>query len=281
MSNTDNKVKSFYDSNTSKFLRLKKDRQTPNIHQPLHAPGIVTIEEASNYSNQLIVDAISKLQVPNPHILDLGCGVGGSLAYLAKHNKTAQLTGITISPKQVEIGNKLLAEQGFNNCQLLEGDFQQLPDLDPVDLAFSIEAFVHSPNAKIFFKEIAKKLKSGGKLIIIDDSLTERYNSKISNQELELVNDFKEGWITPSLHLSSELEKMANIEGFILLENNDLTPMMRIGRPRDKFFGFLLFFFKKQMKKSKYFQMIAGGYAKQQCIKKGIVKYRMFVFEKM
>jgi len=282
LSNQDNSVKSFYDHNTRKFLRLKKDNQTPNIHQPLYGPGVVNSTEASNYSNQLIDDYLERLEAVAPHVLDLGCGVGGSMAYLAKRNKKTQFTGITISSKQTEIGNQLLAEKGLNaHCRIVEGDFQQLPDLEPVDLAFSIEAFVHSPNAKTFFQQVATKLKVGSRLIIIDDCLTERYRSKISKLELELVNDFKEGWITPSLHMGSELEKIANIEGFILLENKDLTPMMRIGRPRDKLFGLLLFFFKKQMKKSRYFQMIVGGYAKQQCIKKGIVNYRMFVFEKM
>jgi len=261
---------------------LKKDNQTVNIHQPLYGPGIVNSTEASNYSNQLIDEYLKRLKVEEPHVLDLGCGVGGSITYLGQRNKKAQFTGVTISSKQAEIGNQLIAEKGLSeHCRVLEGDFQQLPDLEPVDLAFSIEAFVHSPNARIFFQQVASKLKTGSKLILIDDCLTERYTSKISKLELELVNDFKEGWITPSLHLISELEKIANVEGFILLENNDLTSMMRIGRPRDKLFGLLLFFFKKQMKKSQYFQMIVGGYAKQQCIKKGIVNYRMFVFEKM
>lgn len=282
MSKSEHSVKSFYDNNTRRFLRLKKDNQTPNIHQLLYAPGVVNITEASNYSNQLIDDYVKKIAGENPHVLDLGCGVGGSMAYLAQRNKKVQFTGITISPKQVKIGNQLLSEKGLGgNCQIREGDFQALPDLESVDLAFSIEAFVHSPNGKIFFKEVAKKLPPGGKLIIIDDCLTDKYRTKLSRQEMELVEDFKQGWITPSLHVVNELETMANIEGFILLENNDLTPMMRIGRPRDKFFGFLLFFFKNRMKKSRYFQMISGGYAKQQCIKKGIVNYRQFVFEKV
>jgi cyclopropane fatty-acyl-phospholipid synthase-like methyltransferase len=51
-------------------------------------------------------------------ILDVGCGLGGSAIFLSKI-LGARMTGITISPVQVAIGNALAREHGVD-VQLLE-----------------------------------------------------------------------------------------------------------------------------------------------------------------
>lgn len=48
------------------------------------------------------------------HILDVGCGTGGSTRYLAR-KYGAESKGITISPGEVERARVLTAEQGLEN----------------------------------------------------------------------------------------------------------------------------------------------------------------------
>ncbi len=260
-------------------MKFGKDGQTKNIHQALWATGITSLEEASNYSNQLVFRELEEMNIDRPQILDLGCGVGSSVFYIANHSAKANLTGISISPTQIQLANQQRKKLEFEDrCTFKEADFQQLPSLEPVDMAYAIEAFVHSPNPSGFFEQVSKKLKSGGKLVLIDDFRSSRI--KISKTHQQNIQDFQEGWIAGGLITVGEAAALAKKVGLTLSKEQHLTPLMRIGRPRDKLFGILIFFFRKWMKKSTYFKMIVGGYAKQQCLKQNIINYNLLVFLK-
>ena len=58
------------------------------------------------------VSELLQLQ-PGKHALDLGCGVGGMLRYVAG-NSGANLTGITLGDNEVEQANHLIAEEGLS-----------------------------------------------------------------------------------------------------------------------------------------------------------------------
>ena len=54
--------------------------------------------------------------------------------------------------------------------ECIKGDFCALPPgLGRVDLAFSIEAFVHAPSGDDYFRECARLIRPGGLLIVCDD----------------------------------------------------------------------------------------------------------------
>ena len=146
-------VKSYYDNNTNLFLQLGAHYATQNIHRSVWGKGVETKEASVNYVNHLVLNQIHQLAVPTPTILDLGCGVGGSLYYLAQHQPDNQYYGITISPNQVQVAHKIGMSLGLDTtCHISEGDYHQLPThLPKVELAYAIESFLHATNPTAFF----------------------------------------------------------------------------------------------------------------------------------
>jgi hypothetical protein len=74
-------VETYYDRNTSRFLKYDPHYGTYGIHREVWGNGVVTPQDAFNFVNLSILNLIKKHQ--SEFIIDLGCGVGGSLFYLA------------------------------------------------------------------------------------------------------------------------------------------------------------------------------------------------------
>ena len=277
------KVKHYYEQNTSRFLRFNRDA-TKSIHQPLWKEADFTREEAYSYANELILEEI-KNQTSNPSltIIDLGCGVGSSVFYLQK-KYAAIYYGVTISEAQIAIANEQAKRLSLvSQTQFITADFTKLPDKIPtVDIAFSIEAFVHAPNAEAYFKQVSLKLKKGGKLILIDDFLNDTIDvESLDEKAQKAILDFKYGWLANSLHSTKELEQVAAKYGLSLIQETDLTPYMRNNTLKHKWIRFLVSTFRWTYRlspwKSYYFRSWIGGQAKQYCLKAGIVQYKKIV----
>ncbi len=101
------------------------------------------------------------------------------------------MTGLTISARQVEIGNKLSREEaGSDQAEVDEEGFLQLGngsvcfvelDAEEMESFFSktaqkavfdyvwiSEAMSHLPNKELFFRNVSELLNVGGKLVVAD-----------------------------------------------------------------------------------------------------------------
>jgi cyclopropane fatty-acyl-phospholipid synthase-like methyltransferase len=96
-------VRRYYEQNTRLFMALGNDRAMHTIHRALWAEGVHDLESALNYSSELILAEIRSYERDHPTqaltVLDLGCGVGGSLFYLARHYQRPG-SSATLSPTQ-------------------------------------------------------------------------------------------------------------------------------------------------------------------------------------
>lgn len=101
-------------------------------------------------------------------VLDVGCGFGGTSRYLAKRlGPKSQVTGITLSPKQVERGTQLAKEAGLNNVQFVKMDAlkMEFPD-NSFDIVWACESGEHMPDKKKYIEEMMRVLKPGGKFVM-------------------------------------------------------------------------------------------------------------------
>jgi tocopherol O-methyltransferase len=99
-------------------------------------------------------------------ILDVGCGFGGTAIYLAK-KLGAKVTGITISPVQVEMASRA-AERESADAKFILMDAEEMEFDQKFDVVWSTESVSHYQDVAKFFAAAAGCLKPGGILALTD-----------------------------------------------------------------------------------------------------------------
>jgi SAM-dependent methyltransferase len=277
------RVRRFYDDNTRLFLSLGQGTEG-TIHRAIWGPGVESRVQAMAYVDELVLARLSGIQneahEPPLAVADLGCGVCASLCRLAKRLPLSG-TGFTISPAQVALANSRIQAEGLAaQVRCVHGDFCRLPSELPVaDLAFSIEAFVHAPSGRDFFREAARLVRPGGYLIICDDFIADASLRK-KPKASRWIERFAKGWVAGNLQAESEARALAESAGFSHVETSDLTPYLEIRRPRDYVVGGLMRCLGWLPIKSSYWSMLYGGHAAQICLKRGWVKHLFVVWQR-
>lgn len=116
--------------------------------------------------NRKVFDLLSLKQRQASTVIDLGCGMGGSMKYGLSRFPKLSMVGVTLSDFQVEFGNRFIKKYpGL----ILKEDFNKLSMNDGcVDGAIAVESFCHSGHKKQAFKEAFRILKPGASLVIAD-----------------------------------------------------------------------------------------------------------------
>lgn len=275
-------VRDYYDRNTGRFLRWGKDEGTGNLHGALWPPEVSSLGAAMHFSNELMAREIEQCPTPVNRVLDLGCGVGGSLFYLGRRlPRVGCFTGISLSPRQIHSARQRIPETQKNRFHFEEGCFLQLPtERFKADFSYSIEAFAHAPDPDAFFAVQAGVLPAGGRLAIIDDFLSdEPPTAGRPAPHGRLLGIYRRNWLLPSLRGLAALKSLAAEKGLRLIKDQNLTPYLRLGRPRDKAISLLVRWLGPWMERDTYFRSLLGGDAKQKCYRLGLINYRLLVFE--
>jgi SAM-dependent methyltransferase len=272
-------IQQYYDRNTPAFVRLGQGGSFGAIHRAVWGPGITERRDAFRYVEERLLDQIRLLPVSaSPlHIVDLGCGIGTSLCYLAKR-VAIRGTGVTLSPVQAQIAAEWIAAAGFGDrVRCIEGDYCALPaDLDAADLAYAIESFVHGPSPERFFAEAARLVRPGGVLVICDDVSRESNDPNAAR----LIERFQQGWHVNSLLSTRELQSIAAAAGFTYESTLDLSPYLELGRFRDRMISVLAASVGRLPIRSTRLAPLLGGSALQTCLARGWIAYDFTVFRR-
>jgi 2-polyprenyl-3-methyl-5-hydroxy-6-metoxy-1,4-benzoquinol methylase len=266
----------YYDDNTQHFLRLGGSGEIAAIHRAIWAPGVTNKAQAFAYLNRLVADSLAPLlkATDKPlHVLDLGCGVGGTATWLATE-LGIQVTGITLSEAQVNIARARAQTLGLHALVAFKlGSFDAMPPLRPAHGAFAIESFVHASDASKFFKMAADHIKPGGRLMICDDFL----DATSPPAAAPWITRFRRGWHLNSLLPSQTVIDAASRAGFRLLETHDLSPFIRGFHPA--LLGLLTQLTRLPLPWA-YWKNLSGGTALQFCLLKGWTRYQTLLWER-
>lgn len=272
-------VAAYYDASTRRFLKLGGSGAALAIHRPLWAPGIADPEAAAAHVNTLVLRAAEHaLGRPPVRVRDLGCGVGGTLLHLAAHWPQAELSGLTLSAGQVRLAKRYAVTRGLAaRIRVLRSDFSLPTTLPRADLVIAIESHVHADSVGGFLRSARAHLAPGGVLIIIDDMLA-RPLPALDRRAARLVSALRRGWrlghVTPVKGLVDTAESM----GYQLLEQTDLSPLLRLDRWRDvalRLVGPLADVL--GLARFALFANMIGGNALTEAHRAGIMSYRLVV----
>jgi len=278
-----NGVRDYDDKNTPRFVRSHQSAIAKAIHREVWGPGVQNEREAYDYVNAQVLRAISNTAAPprGPMpVLDLGCGVGGTLFYLAARMPIDGI-GVTLSPVGVRLAQSLALENGTaGQCRFIEANYLALPDVGPRQAVYAIESFLHGPAPAQFFKSAAAVLPRGGRLIVCDDFLTEAAEGNRDSAARRDLADFRRGWHVGSLITPTQAEAYAESAGLRLVDNQDLTPYLRLQRPCDRVIAAFVKIGRALPVRSPRWDSWVGGHAIQRCLLTGLIRYHFLVFEK-
>jgi cyclopropane fatty-acyl-phospholipid synthase-like methyltransferase len=267
-------VRRYYDDNTAAFEKLGQGGAS--IHRAVWGPGVSTRKAAMHFVDELLLET---LPGERPTVVDLGCGLGASLLYLASR-KSLVGEGLTISPRQAARAAELIAAAGAGDrVRCREGNFLALPaDLAArADLTFSIEAFVHSPDADGYFREAARSLRPGGHVVVCDDFLATS-EPPVSARARRWLAEFRAGWHVGSLLTVDQVSAIAAGHGLHLVRDVDLTPYLELRRPRDRVITALVGVGRPFRRTNAFWQSLVGGNALQLALTHGLLRYRFLEF---
>lgn len=273
-------VRRYYDRYTGVFVARGEGGAAGALHRAVWGPGVEDASGALHYVEDRLIARLRDLPVTDPpaHVVDLGCGVGGSLCRFAAR-LPVRGTGLTLSPVQVRHAERRIREAGLSGrVRCLEADYgAPPPDVPPADLAFAIESLVHGPDPARFFAACAGLVRPGGLLAVCDDFLRPAGGASARRT----VARFRRGWHLNTLLHPHELRALAARAGFEHLSTDDLTPHLRLGRPRDRLAALFIAACGWLPLDRTRFGHLVGGTALQTCLAKGWIGYDLALFRRV
>lgn len=188
-----------------------------HVHHGYWRTGNETPEQAAEALIALVAERLDL--APGQELVDIGCGYGGSAAWLAARHEVA-VTGFTLSQAQWAIAAARPGPLEFHCRDWLENG---LPDAG-FDRAFAIESSEHMPDKARFFAEAARVLKPGGRLVVCA-WLARTGAGRLAVRHL-LEPICREGRL-PGMGTREEYEQLAADAGLDLLSFDEIGPQVR------------------------------------------------------
>ncbi len=171
------------------------DSNTKNFHEALANTNITMMKLADIHNTDKVLDA--------------GCGVGGAAVFIHQHSG-AEVTGITLSQKQLKTANEMLRNNSISdkvNFKLMDYTQTSFAD-DSFDIIWACESICHCPNPKKFMDEAYRLLKKDGKLIICDFFKTQTFQVDQNNWLQKWCDTWAVSQLQTSESFKDDLEKI-------------------------------------------------------------------------
>ena len=183
--------------------------------------------ETPSSAQEKLVERLAALACikPGSCVLDVGCGLGGSALWLARHLDCSVL-GLNISPVQVSMATEKARAEGLDGSaefRVFDANHLDLPT-ESFDAVWVIECSEHIRDKARFISDSARVLKKGGALALCAWLKSEAFSSPSSEH---LVADICRGMLCPGLATMQDYTRWMRASGLQLLKARDITPHVK------------------------------------------------------
>ncbi len=215
-------IERYYTGTWLDYRCLWLDKANLAIHFGYHDDTPRSHSEGLQNTNRVLADLVAV--APGDRVFDAGCGIGGSAIWLAE-NRGATVVGVTTVQSQVDRARRSIRERGLDQAVAVErGDYTapNYPDAS-FDVVWALESLCHAPAKAMFYRQAARLLRPGGRLVIGEYVRTSR---GLDGADEGLLMDWLASWMIPDLDTPDEHVAHARAAGFDAVRVVDATPNM-------------------------------------------------------
>ena len=178
--------------------------------------------------HERILAAAGEIQAPR--VVDAGCGLGGTIFYLHRR-RGGEYDGLTLSPRQRAHAEREANRRGVAaacrfHLRSYDDDLLSIVP-DGADLIIAIESLAHSAQPGHTIANLARALRRGGALIVVDDVPVDT----LAEADADFAG-FRSGWQCPAVVRHATLLAALTSAGLELERDEDLTPLVVRRDPR-------------------------------------------------
>jgi ubiquinone/menaquinone biosynthesis C-methylase UbiE len=175
-------------------------------------------DEKNRYSIQLYHHTATGIDMQGKSVLEVGCGRGGGLSYVARYLKPSNIVGVDLNPKAIQFCKEHFKS---DNVSFIQANAQELPfENDAFDVVLNVESSHRYPSIDLFFSEVHRVLKPGGNFLFTDF----RNNQKVEELEQQLK--------LSGLQIVSREDITENVVEALTLANPDREKLIKKLAPR-------------------------------------------------
>jgi len=155
----------------------------PHQNVPLHKD-----DEVNRYSIQLYHLLASSIDLKDKSLLEIGCGRGGGLFYVARHFPIRSASGVDLNKRASKFSSEHYNIEGL---RFMQGDAQKLSfENESFDVILNVESSHRYRDMQAFLGEVNRILRPGGHFLYTDfryDHEMDDLHHQISNLGLNIV----------------------------------------------------------------------------------------------
>jgi len=210
------RVREFYDLLTPYF----RDLWGEHLHDGYYGSEPASKEAAQE---QLVAYLASCAALPrDARGLDVGCGMGASSVWLAQR-LGSRMTGVTLSPVQVEVARELAKRAGVE-ARFLVADAEALDVPEPFDFVWMVGVLGHLEDQQAFVARSPRLLRDGGRFVLGDwvtaPGLSDRDRAKY-------VEPVREGMLMPQIASLADYRAWFEASGYRVMLADDIAHATR------------------------------------------------------
>lgn len=217
------RIRAYYDETWLDYRMLWLNPRNRAIHFGYWDATTRTHADSLLQMNRIMADRLTLH--PGLHILDAGCGVGGTALWLAEQFHV-RVTGITPVASQVARARSYAQARGLDHLvTFAEQDYLRTDFTDETfDVVWAQESVCHAPEKRDFLDAAYRLLRPGGQLVVAEYL---RLRRPYTDRDEALLHSWLDGWAIPDLASGTEFCTWSEAVGFQDIHLADITVHVR------------------------------------------------------